>query len=50
MRRVFVGLAQVFVGLAAQLRNNRLLLFPIPSTPSSLMTHENGKTGRGNYS
>ena len=23
MRRVFVGLAQVFVGLAAQLRNNR---------------------------
>ena len=25
MRRVFVGLAQVFVGLAAQLRNNRLL-------------------------
>ena len=26
MRRVFVGLAQVFVGLAAQLPNNRLLL------------------------
>ena len=25
MRRVFVGLAQVFVGLAAQPRNNRLL-------------------------
>ena len=25
MRRVFVGLAQVFVGLAAQLWNNRLL-------------------------
>ena len=25
MRRVFVGLAQVFVGLAAHLRNNRLL-------------------------
>ena len=25
MRRVFVGLAQVFVGLAAQLRNNGLL-------------------------
>ena len=38
MRRVFVGLAQVFVGLAAQLRNNRVLR-KVPASLSHNFRH-----------
>ena len=46
MRRVFVGLAQVFVGLAAQLRNNRLLekFRQLGALWGWLSLHDDGKT------